>query len=175
MTKEVDRLNRVVSELVELAKPVAVSGKPIDLEALVLECTQLISYEPGAENITIKTKVETDLPKIHADADRLKQVVLNLCLNALQAMDGSGTLDIQLKKAKTAENIIIMVSDTGCGMETNKSGDIFEPYFTTKISGTGLGLAIVHNIIKAHKGRIDVKSEPGKGTVFSIILPMETS
>ncbi|MDA3916571.1 MAG: ATP-binding protein [Deltaproteobacteria bacterium] len=175
MTKEVDRLNRVVSELVELAKPVAVSGKPIDLEALVLECTQLISYEPGAENITIKTKVETNLPKIHADADRLKQVVLNLCLNALQAMDGSGNLDIQLKKSKTAENIIIIVSDTGCGMETNKSDNIFEPYFTTKISGTGLGLAIVHNIIKAHKGRIDVKSEPGKGTVFSIILPMETS
>ena len=175
MTKEVDRLNRVVGELVELAKPVAVSGSPVDVGALVSECLQLIAYEPDAEHIEINTAIEPGLPQINADADRLKQVLLNLCLNAVQAMENSGVLNIKIYNEMSGETIIIEVSDTGCGIKQEELHDIFEPYFTTKLSGTGLGLSIVHNIVKAHKGRIEVSSKQGKGTVFKVFLPKRIS
>ena len=175
MTKEVDRLNRVVGELVELAKPVAVSGSPVDVGALVSECLQLIAYEPDAEHIEINTAIEPGLPQINADADRLKQVLLNLCLNAIQAMENSGVLNIKIYNEMSGETIIIEVSDTGCGIKQEELHDIFEPYFTTKLSGTGLGLSIVHNIVKAHKGRIEVSSKQGKGTVFKVFLPKRIS
>lgn len=175
MTKEVDRLNRVVGELVELSKPVAVSGSPVNVGALVSECLQLIAYEPDAENIEINTDIEPGLPQINADADRLKQVLLNLCLNAIQAMENSGVLNIKIYNAISGETIIIEVSDTGCGIKQEELHDIFEPYFTTKLSGTGLGLSIVQNIVKAHKGRIEVSSKQGKGTVFKVFLPKRIS
>lgn len=175
MTKEVDRLNRVVGELVELSKPVAVSGNPVDVGALVSECLQLIAYEPDAENIEINTDIEPGLPQINADADRLKQVLLNLCLNAIQAMENSGVLNIKIYNEISGETIIIEVSDTGYGIKQEELHDIFEPYFTTKLSGTGLGLSIVQNIVKAHKGRIEVSSKQGKGTVFKVFLPKRIS
>lgn len=171
MTKEVDRLNRVVGELVELAKPIAVSGTSVNLEALISECIQLIAYEPDAEHIEIKTDIQRDLPQIQADEDRLKQVLLNLCLNALQAMENPGVLTLKMYSDDADKEIVIEVADTGCGINQEDLSDIFEPYFTTKLSGTGLGLAIVHNIVKAHKGRIEVASNTGAGTVFKIFLP----
>ncbi len=177
MTKEVDRLDRVVSELVELAKPVAVSGNPLDLDILIMETTQQVTYSPGAENIDIKTDFDADLPQIHADADRLKQVFLNLCLNGVQAMEekGSGILRIEVHQDADAQNVVIVISDTGCGIKKEELTHIFEPYFTTKLSGIGLGLAIVKNIVKAHKGTITVASKPDSGTQFTIILPIRMS
>jgi len=175
MTKEVNRLDRVVGELGEFAKPIAVSGHLVDIEALVLESLQLIAYEPDAENIDVKTDIELDLPQIHADVDRLKQVLINLYLNALQSMENSGALTVKLQKSASGENIIINISDTGCGIKEEDLSHMFDPYFTTKLSGTGLGLSIVHNIIKAHKGRVNVESTPGKGTKFTITLPMRMS
>ncbi len=86
-------------------------------------------------------------------------------------MENSGSLHIQLFRDKSDHNVIITISDTGSGIKKEDLPNIFEPYFTTKLSGTGLGLAIVHNIVKAHKGKLKVKSEPGRGTVFTIILP----
>ncbi len=174
MTKEVDRLNRVVSELVELAKPVAVSGNPVDLSDLIRESVQLVAYEPDAGKVEIKTELDDGLPRVHADADRLKQVLLNLYLNALQAMEGTGTLDIALQKGSDEDTVVIRISDTGCGVKDEMLTDIFEPYFTTKLSGTGLGLAIVQNIIKAHNGTVQAESRPGKGTTFTITLPIRT-
>ena len=175
MIKEVDRLDRVVGELGELAKPIAISGNLVDIETLVLESLQLIIYEPDAENIDVKTDIESDLPQIHADVDRLKQVLLNLYLNALQAIENSGALTVKLQKNISGDDIIIKISDTGCGIKEEDLSHIFDPYFTTKLSGTGLGLSIVHNIIKAHKGKIDVESNSGKGTIFTITLPMRIS
>ena len=171
MIKEVDRLNRVVSELVELAKPVTMSGKPVNIQSLIQESIKLMGYEAEMKNIEIKTDLDPDVPQIYADTDRLKQVLLNLYLNAIQSMKGSGTLGIRLFQNQSDQTVRITVSDTGTGIKKEDLPDIFEPYFTTKLSGTGLGLAIVHNIVKAHKGEINAKSEPGKGTCFTIILP----
>jgi len=171
MIKEVDRLNRVVSELVELAKPVTMSGKPVNIQSLIQESIKLMGYEAEMKNIEIKSDLDPDVPQIYADTDRLKQVLLNLYLNAIQSMKGSGTLGIRLFQNQSDQTVRITVSDTGTGIKKEDLPDIFEPYFTTKLSGTGLGLAIVHNIVKAHKGEINAKSEPGKGTCFTLILP----
>ncbi len=169
MINEVDRLNRVVSELVELARPVAVSSRPVDLSKLVEEIAGQLSFEKGAEEVEIKTRIDSDLPEVNADADRLRQVLLNLGLNAIEAMDDGGHLDIGLSRMDG--EVALSVSDTGCGMTEEQRHEIFQPYFSTKLSGTGLGLAIVNNIVKAHNGRIEVESEPGR-TRFTVFLPL---
>ena len=115
--------------------------------------------------------IDEDIGSIYADKDRLKQMLLNLYLNAIQSMEDSGRLHIRLSRDKSDGKVMITISDTGSGIKKEDLPDIFEPYFTTKLSGTGLGLAIVHNIVKAHKGELKVKSEPGHGTCFTIILP----
>lgn len=171
MIKEVDRLNLVVSELVELAKPVQMSKKPVRVKEIIKESIKLIEHEAKIKQIYIDMDLDDEINNIYADKDRLKQVLLNLYLNAIQSMDDSGRLSIKLSRAASGQKVLIRVSDTGSGIRKEDLSNIFEPYFTTKISGTGLGLAIVHNIIKAHNGEIDVESEPDRGTVFTIILP----
>ena len=171
MIKEVDRLNHVVSELVELARPVQVSGKPVHIKSLVEDSIKIVEHDAKLHNIAIEMDLDEDIGSIYADKDRLKQVLLNLYLNAIQSMGDFGRLHIQLSRDKSDGKVMITISDTGSGIKKEELPDIFEPYFTTKLSGTGLGLAIVHNIVKAHKGELKVKSEPGQGTVFAIILP----
>ncbi len=171
MTKEVDRLNRVVSELVELAKPLHVSGKSVHLKDLIKESIKIVEHEANLNHIIIDLDLDNDIGSIIGDKDRLNQVLLNLYLNAIQAMEDSGKLNIKLSRCNSTHNVMIEVSDTGSGIKKEELPDIFEPYFTSKLSGTGLGLAIVHNIIKAHKGEVKVKSEPDRGTNFTIILP----
>jgi len=170
MIKEVDRLNRVVSELVALAKPVTVSSRPVDLLQIAEEIAGQLAYEQGSEGVEIKTHIQGDLPRVNADADRIRQVLLNLGLNAIEAMEDGGRLDIDLWQGDG--EVGLRVSDTGCGMPEAQRQDIFQPYFTTKLSGTGLGLAIVSNIVKAHSGRIEVESAPGQGTRFTVFLPL---
>ncbi|MBC8440923.1 MAG: PAS domain-containing protein [Deltaproteobacteria bacterium] len=171
MIKEVDRLNHVVSELVELARPVQVSEKPVHIKSLVEDSIKIVEHDAKLHNIAIEMDLDEDVGSIYADKDRLKQVLLNLYLNAIQSMEDFGRLHIQLSRDKSDGKVMITISDTGSGIKKEELPDIFEPYFTTKLSGTGLGLAIVHNIVKAHKGELKVKSEPGQGTVFTIILP----
>ncbi len=169
--KEVDRLNRVVSELVEFARPLKLSGNPVQIKALVEDSMKIIEYDAKRNHITIDKNLDDDIGSIIADEDQLRQMLLNLYLNAIESMEGSGRLHVKLFRDKSAAKIMIVISDTGSGIKKEELSDIFEPYFTTKLSGTGLGLAVVHNIIKAHKGEVKVKSESGKGTVFTIILP----
>ena len=172
MTKEVDRLNKVVSELVEFSKPLHVSGKLLKIRELIKESIEIIRHNAETNNINIVLNLDNNPGEIIADKDRLKQVLLNLYLNAVQAMENSGgTLTIELFCDGASSDITIKISDTGPGMDKHTIANIFEPYFTTKLSGTGLGLAIAYNIIKAHKGNLKVKSKPGQGTIFTIILP----
>jgi len=168
---EVDRLDRVVGDLVEIARPIQVSGKPVNPVTLIEDSIKLIEPEAMLHHVSIETSINNDIGSLHADEDRLKQVLLNLYLNAIQAMEDSGEIGVRLFRDPVTGNIVIMVSDSGSGIKKEDLPNIFEPYFTTKQSGTGLGLAIVHNIIKAHKGEIKVQSKPGKGTVFTLILP----
>ena len=115
-----------------------------------------------ASLLSFKNDHHIEMAKI--DPDRLKQVLLNLYLNAIEAMDGEGAITVALMPSELDNGIQITVSDTGPGIKQEDLPHLFDPYFTTKSSGTGLGLAIVHKIIESHKGEIQIKSRPGEGT-----------
>ncbi|MFH1974684.1 MAG: ATP-binding protein [Pseudomonadota bacterium] len=171
MIHEVDRLNRVVSQLVELAMPVSVSKKPVSLSAVIEKSLKILEREAANKDIEIKTIFPSTETLYAIDEDRIKQVLLNLYLNGIESMEKGGILSIELSE-KNGE-AIIKISDTGYGISEKDLAHVFDPYFTTKTTGTGLGLAIVHNIIEAHDGKITAESRPGNGAVFTIYLPAQ--
>jgi two-component system sensor histidine kinase HydH len=171
MIQEVDRLNRVVSQLLEFARPVSVSPKPTSLENLVADSIKLIEKQAQEKQITVKRHNSAQVDEVIIDPDRMNQVLLNLYLNAIESMQPGGELGVTILNNGETKNSEIQVSDTGCGIQKEDLSRIFDPYFTTKSSGTGLGLAIAHNIIEAVGGQIKVESRMGKGTTFSIIIP----
>jgi two-component system sensor histidine kinase HydH len=171
MIQEVDRLNRVVGQLHEFARPITVSKKLIQLEAFLKDSLKLIERQTREANIGIKTDFDSEVDEIFIDPDRINQVLLNLYLNAIESMDNGGSLTVTLAKNSKKNGIEIKVSDTGTGITEEDRSHIFDPYFTTKASGTGLGLAIVHNIMEAHGGEITIESRLGQGTDVTIFLP----
>jgi two-component system sensor histidine kinase HydH len=171
MIQEVERLNRVIRQLLDLSRPMEIQKKPIRLEPLIEHTVRLVDVHARKKGITVKTEVSPEVPAVFADPDRIKQVLLNLCLNAIEAMQAGGDLTLSLRH-HNEKMVRMVVSDTGEGIPGDDLENIFDPYYTTKSSGTGLGLAIVHRIIEAHGGEIRVKSEAGRGTTFTILLPV---
>ncbi|RPI74785.1 MAG: PAS domain-containing protein [Desulfobacteraceae bacterium] len=170
MIQEVDRLNRVITQLLEFARPSEINRKPVDLADLMRHSLKMIATEARAKGIAVRTNLTPTGP-MALDADRINQMLLNLYLNALAAMEKGGTLSVVLKPDQAAGKVSLEIRDTGRGIQKEEMEHIFDPYFTTRASGTGLGLAIVHKIIEAHQGEIRVQSEPGKGSVFTVFLP----
>ena len=171
MIQEVDRLNRVVGQLHEFARPITISKKPINVKTFLKDSLKLIERQALEENIKIQTDLAPEIDEIFIDPDRISQVLLNLYLNAVESVKNGGNLFIMLLKNEEKKSVEIRVSDTGTGISEDDLTHIFDPYFTTKASGTGLGLAIVHNIIDAHEGEIKVESRLGQGTTVTILLP----
>lgn len=172
MIQEVDRLNRVVGQLLEFARPVKVSPVATSLPRLIEDSIKLIQQKAQQKQITISNSSASDEKKVLVDPDRINQVLLNLYLNAIESMGAGGELGVKAACINAGGSIEIQVSDTGCGIQKDDLTKIFDPYFTTKTSGTGLGLAIAHNIVEAMGGTISVESQPGKGTTFRLVLPM---
>ena len=172
MIAEVDRLNRVVGQLLEFARPVPVSPKSTSLQDLVDDSVRLIEQKAKEKQITVKTINSAKVDKAVIDPDRINQVLLNLYLNAIESMEPGGELGVELSADEEDHRIEIRVSDTGCGIPGEHLSRIFDPYFTTKSTGTGLGLAIAHNIMEAMGGKINISSRPGKGTTFCITIPI---
>jgi two-component system sensor histidine kinase HydH len=172
MIQEVDRLNRVVSQLLEFARPISISPKPVSFKDLVADSIKLIERQARDKKITIATRNSAQVDKINLDPDRINQVLLNLYLNAIEAMAPGGKLQIEISDSGENSELRIRVADTGKGIAEKDLPKIFDPYFTTKSSGTGLGLAIVHNIVEAVGGTLEVKSEAGRGTAFTLRLPI---
>jgi two-component system sensor histidine kinase HydH len=170
MIQEVDRLNRVITELLEFARPTDLKPRSTDLRPLLTRSLKLIQQDADAKNIRIELNIEDGVCAASIDPDRLTQCLLNLYLNAVEAMDGGGVLAVHCAP-DGSEDLGITVSDTGRGIAPEHLGKIFDPYFTTKKTGTGLGLAIVHRIIEAQQGRIKAESVPGQGSTFTIRLP----
>lgn len=175
MVNEVNRLNRVITDLLGLSRPGDISPKKICPENMVSHVIRLLKQTADAKHVTIVSKKAPGAPEIVADMERLSQALLNLCLNAIDAMPGGGVLTIAISGGKN--RICLVVRDTGAGIPPSNMAHIFDPYFTTKNSGMGLGLPMVHKIIKAHGGDIDVVSrlpdEKGPGdTIFRIWLPV---
>ncbi|MBS3732471.1 MAG: PAS domain-containing protein [Desulfobacterales bacterium] len=170
MVQETDRLNRVISELLEFARPSSIDARPADINTILVHSIRLIRQDAENQDVPLKISSGENLPLADIDPDRFIQCLLNLYLNAIQAMESGGELAVESSRSAEGE-IVIRVSDTGPGIDKENLSQIFDPYFTTKSTGTGLGLAIVHKIVESHEGRITVKSTPGKGTVFTVVLP----
>jgi two-component system sensor histidine kinase HydH len=171
MIQEVERLDRVIGQLLEFARPSTLKIKPVRINDLIQHSLKLIEGDARSKGIEVKVDIPLDLPEVPMDGDRIKQVLLNLYLNGLQAMDGGGVLEVKVSRDDGRKLTTIKVSDNGRGIETADQERIFDPYFTTKSDGTGLGLAIVHKILDAHGGSIKVRSQTGAGTSVTITLP----
>jgi len=171
MIQEVDRLNRVISQLLEFASPMNIQLKPVSLEAFIKRSLEMVEGQANDKGIRIETRYSPEVGNTLIDPDLINQVLLNLYLNSFDAMEGGGTLSVTMI-SHDKKRVRIEISDTGHGMNKSDIEKIFDPYFTTKPSGTGLGLAIVHRIVEAHRGEIRVKSREGQGTTVTIILPL---
>jgi len=171
MIQEVDRLNRVITELLEFSRPMELKRKATDLAGLVRHALGTIEGQARERAIAVQSHLPPSIPRAFIDPDRMTQVFLNLFLNALAAMDRGGVLTVGTAR-QDDDTLRVSVADTGTGIRKEDLGRVFDPYFTTKPSGTGLGLAIVHRIVEAHGGEIRLESEPGKGTTFTILLPI---
>jgi two-component system sensor histidine kinase HydH len=169
MIQEVDRLNRVVGQLLDFSRPLSLSRKPVHIRNLISDSLALVRQKAEEKNIAMSMDVVPENITARIDPDQIRQVLLNLYLNALEAMDSGSRLWVSAKK--DSNMLQIRIQDTGCGILPEHLSRIFDPYFTTRSSGAGLGLAIVHNIVEAHEGRIEVESRPGEGTAITLHLP----
>ena len=172
MAKEADRLNRVVSELLELVRPAHLNYQTVDINVLIRHSLQLVSQDAQSRGIALQFTPRPELTTISADPDRLNQVLLNLYLNAMQAIGRDGVIRVTASEADR-QRVKIVVTDSGKGMSDEELQAIFTPYFTTKADGTGLGLAVVQNIIEQHGGTIRAESQPGAGAIFTLWLPVD--
>ena len=172
MIQEVNRLNRVVGQLLEFSRPIRLHLQQVALKPFFQDAFRLVDRQSSEAGVTVSLDMADESLCTLLDADKMSQVMLNLLLNALDAMPGGGRLTVRAS-ANGDGGIAIQIMDTGTGVDPTDQPHIFEPYFSTKKTGTGLGLAIVHNIVKAHRGDILVDSQTGGGTMVEIILPAD--
>lgn len=172
MVKEVDRLNRVISELLDFARPKEPHREPQALEEIVDYSLKLLQPEFSQKKIKVEKSFEPDLPKVGVDRDQISQALLNLFLNSFESIEGEGKIKVSLKKINDPPALEAAIMDTGRGIAREDLEKVFEPFFSTKRKGSGLGLAIVHQIVEGHGGDISVDSQEGRGTTFRITLPV---
>jgi two-component system sensor histidine kinase HydH len=170
LESECQRLVDVSNDFLRFARVQEVETAPADLAVIVEEVVDFFNPTARAAGIEIKSYLPGDLPLVALDADLFKQVLLNLLLNAQQAMPDGGEVTIQGRREQDA--IFLSVIDTGKGMTPDISAKIFRPFFSTRQGGTGLGLATTRKIVEAHGGTIEVQSEVGLGSKFTIRLPV---
>ena len=172
--EQVHRLDKTVRDLMDFAKPADISPAMTDINGILKKIVKFLEPKTKADNINILLNLSKDIPELHLDAKKIQEVFLNLTLNALHAMPNGGSLNIHTTLCNTMSAHIVEVGlrDTGKGIEPRELGKIFRPFYTTHHKGTGLGLYISKGIIESHGGEITVESEVGKGTVFTIKLPV---
>ena len=173
MVREVDRLNRVITELLDFARPRELRREPCSLEAVIDYALKVLAMKLAEKKVTVEKNYEKGLPPAPADQEQLSQAFLNLLLNALDAVEEGGEIMIGLTKDPRRSALNITLTDNGYGIPPGDMERIFEPFFSTKRKGTGLGLAIVHQIIVNHGGEITVENRPEGGTAFRIVLPIQ--
>ncbi|MBI4637738.1 MAG: PAS domain S-box protein [Candidatus Rokubacteria bacterium] len=170
--RHAQRVARIVQGLLSFARQTPAERAPLDLNQLVEDTLLLVEKQVLKENVRLVRKLSPGLPPIWADATGVQQVLMNLLLNAREAMDGPGEIVIETDvPAERAQRVRLVVRDTGPGIPPEILSKIFDPFFTTKPHGTGLGLAISYGIVRDHQGTVDVQSEPGKGTTFVLTFP----
>lgn len=171
--KQTKNCKRIVEDLLKFARDSVTTKSSVDLTVCLEEVISLLGHQFSKDGITVETEFDPGLPKIHADGEKLKQVLVNLLVNARQAISGNGRITVKAWFNPVDREIKISVTDTGCGIPSRVIDRIFDPFFTTKPvgEGTGLGLSVSYGIIQDHGGRIEVRSEEGLGSTFTVILP----
>ena len=170
MDSEISRSSRIIRNLLDFARQSEPVLRTVDVNQVVERAVSLVGHQAKLQNIEVIKELSPSLPNVTGDFDQLQQVFTNLILNAVQAMPDGGRLTLRTSLADG--QLAIDVQDTGCGIPKENLRKLFTPFFTTKEKGkgVGLGLAVVHGIIQRHQGRIEVESEVGKGTTFTIYL-----
>jgi signal transduction histidine kinase len=175
---EIDRLTTLINELLGFARPSEPNLRGEDVNAIIEKIGFLIVTEARKKNITISKNFMPNLPAVNVDSEQIKQVLLNILLNAVQAIPGDGniwieTRVVQIPREEISERFVqIEVRDTGIGIPKENLERVFDPFFSTRVDGSGLGLAISYQIVHEHGGFIDLESEVGKGTSFRVNLPL---
>ncbi|MHB1011763.1 MAG: sensor histidine kinase [Desulfobacteria bacterium] len=171
MRREVERTTAIVQNLLDFTRPKEPVRKPMNLVKVMEESLVLISNKLALTNIEVVKHLDP-LPEIQADPAHMKQVFLNLLINACEAMEEGGTLTIRSEYHPDANTVTMSVRDTGMGIEEKDLDRIFDPFYSTKKKGTGLGLSVVNGIVTRHGGKVEIDSAPGKGTDFRVTLPV---
>lgn len=169
--KEIDSINKVIQQLLDFSRPRQSQWQKVPINTLIEESLILVQTSGVQARIDFNTELDATLPPIIADRELLKQVLLNMLINAVQAIGARGAIRIRTWR-HTLTHLAITIEDNGCGIDIDLQKKIFDPFFTTKASGTGLGLALSQRIINAHQGDIRVTSQPGRGATFMLILPI---
>jgi len=177
IVRETTRCRKIVKELLDFARETKSERKPSDLNKVIRDTISLIQNQVSFQNIQIRTELDGNLPAVPMDANEMQQVFTNLALNAAEAMPDGGSITIRTGPDSDPNYVRAEVTDTGTGIPEENLSKIFDPFFTTKEAGvgTGLGLAVTYGIIQRHEGTIDVESEVGKGTTFTVRLPRSVS
>jgi signal transduction histidine kinase len=179
MEKELERTSRIIRNLLDFARQSEPIMKPVEINKVIEAALLLVENQINLENISLEKGLDPNLPLVFADFDKIQQVLINIILNAIQAMPEGGTLTITsstagiIKIDDSQKNAIkIVIKDTGVGIPKENLNKLFTPFFTTKEKGkgVGLGLSVAHGIIGKHKGKMEVESEPNIGTKFTIYL-----
>jgi signal transduction histidine kinase len=169
VAEKMNQLNQIVDQLLTFARSTEPALERVDVNALLDDVLLLTRHRLNQQNIALTKHLAPDLPAVRADRHQMEQACLNLILNAVDAMPRGGTLTVS--SAASNGFVALAFADTGAGMTAEQRAKLFEPFLTTKTKGTGLGLAIVKKTVEAHRGRIEVASQPGHGTTFRLFLP----
>ncbi len=172
---ELGRIARIITRMRDFYRPTRAELEPTDLNELLYATGELMQTHLRHSHVVFQAELAPELPTITAHADQMRQVFLNLMLNACDAMEGGGTLGARSRLRGTAAQSVIeiQISDTGVGIPPEHITHLFEPFYTTKAQGTGLGLAISAHIISQHGGQLSVASTVGQGATFTILLPLD--
>ena len=166
---EINQINRILTDLLETARPHPPMMMRSNLNTTVEHAVMLARQQVLSQPIKIELQQAPDLAEVEHDSDQIHQVLLNLLLNAVQAMEGAGTVRVEISSRGDCASV--MVSDTGRGIPEQNLSQIFRPFYTTRGNGTGLGLSLARRIVEEHRGRINVTSVVGKGSNFEVLLP----
>jgi signal transduction histidine kinase len=166
---EIDRLSNVVTSLLAFAKPLRVEARPVAVSAVVDRALALANEKLTSKHVRLVRETGTELPEVSADADLVCQALLDLVINAAEAVPAGGEVSVGACTVNGA--VQVTVADDGPGVPPGMRAQIFEPFFTTRPEGTGLGLAVARQVIEAHGGRIDVGERAGGGACFTVTLP----
>ncbi len=174
--EEVERIAKTIQQMLDFYRPVQEGGMPTDINEMVRSVLALVGKQLQNSGIRVTTDLDPGIPTMVAAGGQLRQVVLNVVLNAIEAMPGGGHLQVGTRLLPDGpkggvSRILITVTDTGVGIPRRQLSRIFDPFYTTKPKGTGLGLSVSFGIVKSHGGTIKVESQEGRGSTFTIDLP----